>query len=423
MSASKPPTAALPSPHLSIPPSSPSPHLSIPSSSPSLSSTSSSPPPSVPPPSSPLRISMQEHFAINVCPGPILPIPQISDFFPRFHDFPLTPPPPRQRHTPSPREPDGERDGEREHNGGEKELADSDDDDTYLGTLEFTLLFDQENNCLHCTIHKAKGLKAMDSNGLADPYVKLHLLPGASKANKLRTKTLKNTLNPVWNETLVYHGITAADMTTKTLRLCVCDMDRLGRNEFIGEVRVALKKLREGESKRYNMGLERIAQNREGNNQTLDQSSQPAEEERGRILVSLCYVMEKASLVVGIIRCAHLAAMDSNGYSDPFVKIVLQPDMGKKSKYKTSVKKKTLNPEFNEEFIYEVPHDQLAKKTLEISVWDYDLGMSNDFIGGVELGINAKGERLKHWFECLKFKGKKVEYWHTLTQQGAPSSD
>ncbi|TRY99896.1 hypothetical protein DNTS_034003 [Danionella cerebrum] len=102
---------------------------------------------------------------------------------------------------------------------------------------------------------------------------------------------------------------------------------------------------------------------------------------------------------------------------------VLQPDMGKKSKYKTSVKKKTLNPEFNEEFAYEVPHDQLAKKTLEISVWDYDLGMSNDFIGGVELGINAKGERLKHWFECLKFKGKKVEYWHALTQQGAPSSD
>uniref|UniRef100_A0A3B4F3S4 C2 domain-containing protein n=1 Tax=Pundamilia nyererei TaxID=303518 RepID=A0A3B4F3S4_9CICH len=58
----------------------------------------------------------------------------------------------------------------------------------------------------------------MDSNGLADPYVKLHLLPGASKSNKLRTKTLKNTLNPVWNETLVYHGITDEEMSRKTLR-------------------------------------------------------------------------------------------------------------------------------------------------------------------------------------------------------------
>uniref|UniRef100_A0A7N6B6J9 C2 domain-containing protein n=1 Tax=Anabas testudineus TaxID=64144 RepID=A0A7N6B6J9_ANATE len=401
----------LPTVHMSVsraPPPPSTSHLAIPPSSTSTPSSSASSPLATPnstalPPPSPVKISMQEHFAINVCPGPILPIPQISDFFPRFHDYPCTPPPPREKKILK----------EETFNG----------ETAYLGTLEFSLLFDQENNCLHCTIHKAKGLKAMDSNGLADPYVKLHLLPGASKANKLRTKTLKNTLNPVWNETLVYHGITAADMTTKTLRLCVCDMDRLGRNEFIGEVRVALKKLKEGESKRYNMGLERIAQNKETNNQLVEQGALVAEEERGRILVSLCYNTEKGCLLVGIIRCAHLAAMDSNGYSDPFVKIILQPDMGKKSKCKTSVKKKTLNPEFNEEFSYEVSLDQLAKKTLEISVWDYDLGMSNDFIGGVELGINASGQRLRHWFECLKNKGKKVEYWHTLTQQGAPSSD
>ncbi|XP_029706035.1 double C2-like domains, gamma isoform X2 [Takifugu rubripes] len=398
MSVSKPPPPPSTS-HLAIPPSS----TSCPSSS--SSSPSATPHTTSMPPASPVKISMQEHFAINVCPGPILPIPQISDFFPRFHDYPCTPPPPREKKILKEETFNGEtgggyRDGERrECNDGEREEAlESDDDDTYLGTLEFSLLFDQENNCLHCTILKAR-------------------------ANKLRTKTLKNTLNPVWNETLVYHGITAADMTTKTLRLCVCDMDRLGRNEFIGEVRVALKKLKEGENKRYNMGLERIAQNKETNNQTVEPGALVAEEERGRILVSLCYNTEKSCLLVGIIRCAHLAAMDSNGYSDPFVKIILQPDMGKKSKYKTSVKKKTLNPEFNEEFQYEVSLDQLSKKTLEISVWDYDLGMSNDFIGGVELGINASGQRLRHWFECLKNKGKKVEYWHTLTQQGAPSSD
>lgn len=55
--------------------------------------------------------------------------------------------------------------------------------------------------------------------GLSFAIVYLHILFVLSpQANKLRTKTLKNTLNPVWNETLVYHGITAADMTTKTLR-------------------------------------------------------------------------------------------------------------------------------------------------------------------------------------------------------------
>uniref|UniRef100_W5MJ63 Double C2-like domains, gamma n=1 Tax=Lepisosteus oculatus TaxID=7918 RepID=W5MJ63_LEPOC len=403
------------------------------------------------------KISIQEHMAINVCPGPIRPIKQISDFFPRFHDFPAMvlpkrDPPIQSCDPPEPPEEQKDRDEEREVERERDKESDIEaegdsydsDDATYLGTLEFSLLFDQENNALNCSVHRAKGLKPMDSNGLADPYVKLHLLPGASKANKLRTKTLRNTLNPVWNETLTYYGITEADMAQKTLRLCVCDMDRLGRNEFIGETRVPLKKLTAGQTKNYNICLERQApvENPDFVNTTRDYANCITklttntergmalyEEEavacvdRGRVLVSLCYSVQRGALLVGIVRCAHLAAMDSNGYSDPFVKIVLRPDTGKKSKYKTSVKKKTLNPEFNEEFVYEIPHEELAKKTLEISVWDYDLGMSNDFIGGIQLGIDAKGERLRHWFECLKHKDKKVECWHTLTNDNPDVSD
>ena len=38
------------------------------------------------------------------------------------------------------------------------------------------------------------------------------------QANKLRTKTLHNTLNPIWSETLTYYGITDEDMVRKTLR-------------------------------------------------------------------------------------------------------------------------------------------------------------------------------------------------------------
>lgn len=42
---------------------------------------------------------------------------------------------------------------------------------------------------------------------------------------------------------------------------------------------------------------------------------------RGKILLSLRYSTSKQSLVVKILRCAELAAMDSNGYSDPYVKV------------------------------------------------------------------------------------------------------
>lgn len=83
------------------------------------------------------------------------------------------------------------------------------------------------------------------------------------------------------------------------------------------------------------------------------------------------------------------------------------------------------SPSGHQEFCYEIKHGDLAKKTLEITVWDYDIGKSNDFIGGVVLGINAKGERLKHWFDCLKNKDKRIERWHTLTNElpGAVLSD
>ncbi|KAM9540569.1 double C2-like domain-containing protein alpha isoform 5-T5 [Salvelinus alpinus] len=280
---------------------------------------------------------------------------------------------------------------------------------TTLGTLDFSLLYDQENNALHCTINKAKGLKPMDHNGLSDPYVKLHLLPGASKANKLRTKTLRNTLNPVWSETLTYYGITDEDMVRKTLRISVCDEDKFRHNEFIGETRIPLKKLKPNQTKNFYNCLEKQL--------PIDKTDDKSLEERGRIMISLKYSSQKSGLVVGIVRCAHLAAMDANGFSDPYVKTYLKPDENKKSKHKTAVKKKTLNPEFNEEFFYEIKYADLSKKTLEVTVWDYDIGKSNDFIGGVSLGISANGERLKHWFDCLKNKDKKIERWHTLTNE------
>uniref|UniRef100_A0A8C5I7B7 Double C2-like domain-containing protein n=1 Tax=Gouania willdenowi TaxID=441366 RepID=A0A8C5I7B7_GOUWI len=385
-----------------------------------------------------LAISIQEHMAIDVCPGPIRPIRQISAYFPR-----LSP-------------------GSAGHGGGaaggsgtsgllspaaaagggslsamssmdtsiEIDSCDS-DDNTSLGTLEFDLLYEKATSSLHCTVLRAKGLKPMDFNGLADPYVKLHLLPGACKANKLKTKIVRNTLNPVWNETLTYCGITEEDMYRKTLRVSVCDEDKLTHNEFIGESRVALRRVKPDQTKHFNICLEHppplpsptaMSTALRGISCYLrewETEQQRSLEERGRLLLCLQYLPPRArgGLCVGVKRCAHLAAMDVNGYSDPYVKTYLKPDIQKKSKHKTAVLKKTLNPEFNEEFFYEISFSELATKTLEVTVWDYDLGKSNDFIGGVSLGCHSQGDTLQHWIDCLKNKGKKVERWHTLTNE------
>ncbi|NXD41461.1 RP3A protein, partial [Copsychus sechellarum] len=325
-----------------------------------------------------------------------------------------------------------------------EELADPEgyesDDCTTLGTLDFSLLYDQENNALHCTINKAKGLKPMDHNGLADPYVKLHLLPGASKANKLRTKTLRNTLNPTWNETLTYYGITDEDMIRKTLRLSLPAAWKSTQDPSLptwtGRVGLAgaLCSLFGGDKVAFVTAAAGGTSQRAGDgscpspptpHHALAGSPSPllcpnwsdfadkSLEERGRILISLKYSSQKQGLQVGILRCAHLAAMDANGYSDPYVKIYLKPDEDKKSKHKTAVKKKTLNPEFNEVGVGWHLSASLAELLLPPHL---SLSLSPSQ-GGVVLGINAKGERLKHWFDCLKNKDKKIERWHTLTNE------
>ncbi|RVE70029.1 hypothetical protein OJAV_G00083970 [Oryzias javanicus] len=423
-----------------------------------------------------LSISIQEHMAIDVCPGPIRPIRQISAYFPRLSPTSPTPLSPNPSLSPPPNTspvalspPAASAVGGahllsplRAHRGwGGGSLSqnssmdtsvdinsDDSDDSTALGTLEFELRYEQSSSELHCTLLKAKGLKPMDFNGLADPYVKLHLLPGASKANKLKTKTIRNSLNPAWNETLIYVGITEEDMHRKTLRLTVCDEDKLTHNELIGESRVPLKRLKPNVTKHFHTCLEHppplpspsavgealrgiSCYLREWENEQLHSL-----EERGRLLLSLQFLppvspedpdgdgrggrsdgRRNGGLCVAVKRCAHLAAMDVNGFSDPYVKIYLKPDIKKKSKHKTAVMKKTLNPEYNEEFFYEISLTELAQKSLEVTVWDYDLGRSNDFIGGVCLSCRSKGDALRHWMDCLKNKGRRVERWHILTNE------
>ncbi|KAM6158991.1 double C2-like domain-containing protein gamma [Rhynchocyon petersi] len=360
----------------------------------------------------PPRISMQEHMAIDVSPGPIRPIRLISDYFPRSDPFAA----------PAPRAP-GPRPAPPTHADPEPE-GDS-DDGAGLGALEFTLLFDADNSALHCTAHRAKGLKP-PAAGSVDTYVKANLLPGASKASQLRTRTVRGSRGPVWEETLTYHGFTRQDAARKTLRLCVCEDPRLRRRRAapLGELRVPLRKLVPNRARSFDICLEkgRLTKRPKSLETARGMSlyeqeageTEEAAEERGRILLSLCYSSQRGGLLVGVLRCAHLAPMDTNGYSDPFVRLFLHPNVGKKSKYKTSVHKKTLNPEFNEEFFYAGPREELAQKTLLVSVWDYDLGTANDFIGGVQLSSHASGERLWHWRECLGRSDRRLELWHPL---------
>ncbi|VDO97760.1 unnamed protein product [Soboliphyme baturini] len=253
----------------------------------------------------------------------------------------------------------------------------------------------------------------MDSNGFSDPYVKLHLIPGARKSTKLRTSTVYRCLNPVWNERLVYYGITDEDIARKMLRLAVYDEDKIGA-DFLGETRVPLKRLTPNEEKCFNVYLEK---------QMPVDKDQDSISERGKILLSLLYDIQSKTLHVTVVRCAELIGLDTSGYSDPYVKVILLPDSGSsKFRYRTKAKKRTLNPEFNTVFKFPFSQEDFYRKCLNFEVWDKDVGKHDDFIGSVQLSFAAKGDGLRQWSDCAKNPNTVFQHWHKLTVEQRKSS-
>ncbi|XP_033966633.1 synaptotagmin-7b isoform X2 [Pseudochaenichthys georgianus] len=118
-----------------------------------------------------------------------------------------------------------------------------------------------------------------------------------------------------------------------------------------------------------------------------DDHEVPVCEKLGRVQFSVGYSFQDSTLTVKILKGQDLPAKDFSGTSDPFVKLYLLPD--KKHKLETKVKRKNLNPHWNETFLFEgFPYDKVVQRTLYLQVLDYDRFSRNDPIGEVSIPLN-----------------------------------
>ncbi|KTF85581.1 hypothetical protein cypCar_00013022, partial [Cyprinus carpio] len=258
------------------------------------------------------------------------------------------------------------------------------------GKISFLLRYAFNTEQLVVKILKALDLPAKDANGFSDPYVKIYLLPDRKK--KFQTKVHRKTLNPVFNETFQF-GVPLAELHSRKLHFSVYDFDRFTRHDLIGQVVVDnLLDFSEGTGEKP-VWRDII----EGTTEKAD---------LGELNFSLCYLPTAGRLTVTIIKATNLKAMDLTGFSDPYVKASLVCEGRRLKKRKTSIKKNTLNPTYNEALVFDIPNENI----------DNVIG-HNEVIGMCRVGSDADGPGREHWTAMLANPRKPIEHWHQLVEE------
>uniref|UniRef100_A0A665TGK4 Synaptotagmin-like 2a n=1 Tax=Echeneis naucrates TaxID=173247 RepID=A0A665TGK4_ECHNA len=112
-------------------------------------------------------------------------------------------------------------------------------------------------------------------------------------------------------------------------------------------------------------------------------------EVQGSIQFAVNYIQKLGEFHIFVVHCRELAVADTKkNCSDPYVKCYLLPGKTKLGKKKTTVKKKTLNPTYNEILRFKVTMEVLKTQSLNISVWHNNTFGRKSFLGEVDLDLS-----------------------------------
>ncbi|NWX22006.1 MCTP1 protein, partial [Aegotheles bennettii] len=238
------------------------------------------------------------------------------------------------------------------------------------------------------TLIEGRELKAMDANGLSDPYVKFRL-----GHQKYKSKIMPKTLNPQWREQFDFH---LYEERGGIIDITVWDKDAGKKDDFIGRCQVDLSTL----SKEQTHKLEMLLEEGEGylvllvtltasaavTISDLSVNSLEDPKEREEILkryspMAVFHNMNDVGfLQVKVIRAEALMAADVTGKdSDPFCVVELNND-----RLLTHTIYKNLNPEWNKIFTFNIKD---IHSVLEVTVYDEDRDRSADFLGKVAIPL------------------------------------
>ncbi|XP_071887802.1 multiple C2 and transmembrane domain-containing protein 1 isoform X10 [Anas platyrhynchos] len=237
------------------------------------------------------------------------------------------------------------------------------------------------------TLIEGRELKAMDANGLSDPYVKFRL-----GHQKYKSKIVPKTLNPQWREQFDFH---LYEERGGIIDITVWDKDAGKKDDFIGRCQVDLSTLSKEQTHKLEMPLEEgegylvllvtLTASAAVTISDLSVNSLEDPKEREEILkryspMRMFHNMKDVGfLQVKVIRAEALMAADVTGKSDPFCVVELNND-----RLLTHTIYKNLNPEWNKIFTFNIKD---IHSVLEVTVYDEDRDRSADFLGKVAIPL------------------------------------
>ncbi|XP_010576330.1 PREDICTED: multiple C2 and transmembrane domain-containing protein 1 [Haliaeetus leucocephalus] len=237
------------------------------------------------------------------------------------------------------------------------------------------------------TLIEGRELKAMDANGLSDPYVKFRL-----GHQKYKSKIVPKTLNPQWREQFDFH---LYEERGGIIDITVWDKDAGKKDDFIGRCQVDLSTLSKEQTHKLEMPLEEgegclvllvtltasaaVTISDLSVNSLEDQKEREEILKRYRPMMMFHNLKDVGFLQVKVIRAEALMAADVTGKSDPFCVVELNND-----RLLTHTVYKNLNPEWNKIFTFNIKD---IHSVLEVTVYDEDRDRSADFLGKVAIPL------------------------------------
>nr|XP_051709937.1 multiple C2 and transmembrane domain-containing protein 1 isoform X4 [Oryctolagus cuniculus] len=237
------------------------------------------------------------------------------------------------------------------------------------------------------TLIEGRDLKAMDANGLSDPYVKFRL-----GHQKYKSKIMPKTLNPQWREQFDFH---LYEERGGVIDITAWDKDAGKRDDFIGRCQVDLSALSREQTHKLELQLEEgeghlvllVTLTASATVSISDLSINSVEDQKEREEILKRYgplrifhnLKDVGFLQVKVIRAEGLMAADVTGKSDPFCVVELNND-----RLLTHTVYKNLNPEWNKVFTFNVKD---IHSVLEVTVYDEDRDRSADFLGKVAIPL------------------------------------